>query len=99
MCLVIWAVNSNVCKYSLFSFVGQLYICKTAPPRYFYHILKKRQLQCLLFNEDMRCLIDKALKHFYMLYESIVSCKHRHKLLSLIFKEKRNANRFTINIS
>jgi len=47
----------------------------------------------------MRCLIDKALKHFYMLYESIVSCKHRHKLVSLILKEKRNANRFTINIS
>ena len=30
-------------------------------------IFKKKALPCLLFDVDMHILIDKALKHFYML--------------------------------
>ena len=32
---------------------------------------KKKALPCLLFDVDMHILIDKALKHFYMLQESL----------------------------
>jgi len=54
---------------SLFSFEGQL--CTFARllsllGRYFHHI-KKRNLPCLLFYEELHSLIGKALKYFYML--------------------------------
>jgi len=32
-----------------------------------YLLLLSRKLQCLLFYVDMRILINKALKHVYML--------------------------------
>ena len=35
----------------------------------------------------MRILIDKALKHFYMLLESLILCEHGNILLSLTSKE------------
>ena len=34
----------------------------------------------------MRILIDKTLKHFFMLYESLILCKHGNILVSLTFK-------------
>ena len=76
---------------SLFSFVGQL--CTFARQlsllgRYFHHI-KKRNLPCLLFYEELHSLIGKALKYFYMLQKSLITCicKHGSKLLLLIFKK------------
>ena len=36
----------------------------------------------------MPILIDKALKHFYMLQESLILCKHGNILLSLTLKKK-----------
>jgi len=44
----------------------------------------------------MRILIDKALKHFYMLWESLIVCKHGNILLSLTSKENIISNIFTI---
>ena len=35
----------------------------------------------------MRILIGKALKHLYMLWESLMLCKHGHILFSLTFKK------------
>ena len=35
----------------------------------------------------MEILIDKTLKHFYMLWESLILCKHENILLYLTFKE------------
>ena len=44
----------------------------------------------------MCILIDKALKHFYMLYSSIIICKHGYILLSLTLKENTVSNMFAI---
>jgi len=55
----------------------------------------QRKLPCLLFYVDMRILIDKALKHFYMLYESVILCKHGNISLSLTIKENTISNNFT----
>ena len=43
----------------------------------------------------MRILIDKALKHFFMLKESLILCKHGNILLSLTLKENTISNFFT----
>ena len=40
-----------------------------------------------MFDVDMRILIGKALKHFYLLRESLISCLYGHILLALTFKE------------
>jgi len=37
-------------------------------------LLRKLPVLYLLFDVDMHILIDKALKHFYMLQESLISC-------------------------
>ena len=42
----------------------------------------------------MRILIGKALKHLYMLWESLILCKHGHILLSLTFQENTISNSF-----
>jgi len=46
----------------------------------------------------MPSLIDKAMKHFYMLLESPILCKHGNILLSLTLKENTISNIFTIHI-
>ena len=46
----------------------------------------------------MRILIDKALKYIYMLYESLIVCKHGNILLFLILKENTSSKCFTIYI-
>jgi len=40
-----------------------------------FHYFKQRNLPCLLFYVDMRILINKALKYFYMLWESLINIK------------------------
>jgi len=40
----------------------------------------KENPPCLLFYVDMRILIDKELKHFYMLQERLIFCNHGHIL-------------------
>ena len=47
---------------------------------------------------DMRILIDKTLKHFYILYEILMLCKHGNILLSLTLKENTISNIFTVYI-
>jgi len=51
-----------------------------------------------MYYVDMRILIDKELKHFYMLYESLILCKHGTILLSLTLKENTISNIVTIYI-
>ena len=46
----------------------------------------------------MRILIDKALRHFYMLWESLLLYKQGNILLSLTLKENRISTIFTVNI-
>ena len=46
----------------------------------------------------MRILIDKAPKHFYMLKESLLVCKHGNILLSLTLKKNKISNFFAIYI-
>ena len=41
----------------------------------------------------MRILVDKALKHFYMLCESLILCKH---IIVPGIKEKQNFKLFTL---
>ena len=48
----------------------------------------KENYYCLLFYVNMHNLIDKALKQFYMLQESLILCKHGNILLSLTLKKK-----------
>ena len=77
-----------------------LYICMTVLSllcRYF-HYFEQRKLPCLLFYVNMPILIDKALKHFYKVQESLILCKHRTILLSLTLKENTISNTFTIYI-
>jgi len=50
----------------------------------------------LLFYVDMVFLIDKALKDFYVLLESLIVCKHGNILLSFIFKENTLSNFITV---
>ena len=45
-----------------------------------------------MFDVDMRILIGKALKHFYLLMESLISCLYGHILLALTFKENTPSN-------
>jgi len=42
----------------------------------------------------MRILTDKALRHFYILWESLILCKHGHIVLSLTLKEYTISNIF-----
>jgi len=49
-------------------------------------------------NVDMRILIDKALNNFYMLQESLISCKHGNILVSLALNENTISIFFTIYI-
>jgi len=42
------------------------------PFMYVFSLFLKRKLPCLLFDVDMRILIDKSLKLFYMLSESLI---------------------------
>ena len=49
----------------------------------------------LLFYVDMVFLIDKELKDFYVLLESLIVCKHGNILLSLTFKENTMSNFIT----
>ena len=53
------------------------------------------QVSSLLFNVDMRILIDKALTHFYMLYEMLMLCKHGNILFSTL-KENTILNIFLL---
>jgi len=50
----------------------------------------------LLFYVDMVFLIDKELKDFYVLLESLIVCKHGNILLSFIFKENILSNFITV---
>ena len=46
-----------------------------------------------LFYVDMRILIDNALKHLYMLLESLILCKHGHfQTVLLLPREQTLAN-------
>ena len=64
-----WHVQLSL-NNSLFVIRTTLYICISALlsllGRYF-HYFEERKLPYLLFDVDMRILIDKALKHFYLL--------------------------------
>ena len=51
-----------------------------------------------MFYVDMRILIDKAREHFYMLYKSLILCKHGNILLYLTLKENTISNVVTIYI-
>jgi len=51
-----------------------------------------------MFTVDMRIMIEKALKYFYMLQESLILCKHGNILLSLTIKKNTILNIFTIHI-
>ena len=89
--------NVSLSNNSLFSLQGQL--CTFARVlsllgRYF-HYFEERKLPYLLFYVDMHILIDKALKHFYMLQESLILCKHGNILLSLTLKENTISKIFT----
>jgi len=47
---------------------------------------------------DMRILIDKALKHFYMVWESLILCWHGNILVYVTLKENTISNMFTIYV-
>ena len=51
-----------------------------------------------MFTVDMRIMIEKALKYFYMLQESLILCKHGNILLSLTSKANTLWNIFTVYI-
>ena len=70
----------------LFCYMNNICMQLSLLGRYF-HYFYQRKRPCLLFDVDMRILIDKALKHFYISQESLILCKHENICLSFTLKQ------------
>ena len=82
-------------KFPLFVIGTTLYICMSnLPLGQVSSLLLTKKTTMFTVYVDMRILIDKSLKHFYMLQESLILCKHGNILLSLKWKGKHNLKLF-----
>jgi len=61
----------------------------------YFHLFKKRKLACLLFDIDLRIVIEKVLNHVYAIGKSNIMLTWEY-IVVLNIKGKHNLKQFTI---